>query len=493
MTENSEQQPTLMACIEAIVNSSERLRTLRNLTFQTSDGYIPNILSTSHYYRIKAEMDSRPQVIYIPRQLDMIRQAQIYMACDVTRASQAGVLAKARYFRRELLLMYNQEPIYTDIIIEEGGDTLRDQLNRYALKHDRDPIRKLIKEMTSLTQRLHNSSIIHGRITPDNIYTDSSRLTMLLGGYPMVQSRSAGADNQILLTIATALYIIGSSPLAYQRSGGVELFIPHMLTGLLPLIETWQSPMARRMLELFQAIRKGNLTNKHTEQLLGILSDMPFDDTMAVILQEHHQQIKGDIIRIIHPKMAEVPPKPQATSEQNQGLVDFASCEVVCTMCEMLIRFMRDGKWGYADRKGHPLPLPPLVEAGEFYEGRAAVCTTDGWGLIDSEGRFVMEAKYEELYWHREYNVVTARIAGRWSLFNRSGQQIISTHYDHIGRCSEGFFSVSRSGKYSFINTEGRQLTDLRYDEVFDFKNGRALVFCDGISHHINTSGKRVD
>ncbi len=493
MDNYTEQHPTLVACIEALSNASERLRTLTGLSLSTIHDRLPAILTTSSYYRIPARIDGSPYNIYIPREVDMFQRAGLYMACDVTRISRAGILARATYLPQELLIVLDNNTLRTDIIIESAGLTLRSYLNHHAMQNDQTPIRTLLQGIAALAEKLHTSSLVHGQIIPERIHiNDSHQLTMTLAGYPVVQQRSAAADNQMLLTIATALYIIGSSPIAYQQSG-VELFVPRVLTSILPFIEGWQSPMARRMTELLHTIRKGNPKNKHTEQLLREIAQTPFDDTMESTLAQYYQHSNGNQITIIRPKSSTANTESLGVVSQNDGLIDFSTCQVVCAMCEMLIRYMRDGAWGYADREGRRLPLPPLMEAGEFYEGRAAVRTAEGWGLINSEGHFVMEARYDALHWHREHNVVTACLNGKWHLYDRTAQQLTSFPYDFIGKCCEGYMAVGRSGRYSFIDTNGHQLTDLRYDEVFDFKGGRAQVFCNGCSHHIDTNGKRID
>jgi len=92
-------------------------------------------------------------------------------------------------------------------------------------------------------------------------------------------------------------------------------------------------------------------------------------------------------------------------------------------MCEGLTCVCGESGYGFVDEAERvAIPLQYLW-AGDFAEGRAMVETPTGMGLIDKQGRYVIEPRCEIV----EYNAYTGcsrvRSEGLWARFDYLGRQ----------------------------------------------------------------------
>ncbi len=63
--------------------------------------------------------------------------------------------------------------------------------------------------------------------------------------------------------------------------------------------------------------------------------------------------------------------------------------------------------------------------AGDFHEGRAEVETETGMGLIDKEGRYIIEPKYKIVDYDVDCGLSRVRQGDQWALFSYTGEQIL--------------------------------------------------------------------
>jgi len=154
----------------------------------------------------------------------------------------------------------------------------------------------------------------------------------------------------------------------------------------------------------------------------------------------------------------------------------------------------------------------------------APVKLNDRWGLIDTDGRFVVSPIYfniepyscglaafstsftgmvlwnfgPEVYRGRgpsEANLSTSfgpRSAGQWGFLDYTGKTAIHPKFDHVRAFCEDAVAVSVSGKWGFINKAGEFITELVYAGAGDFKDGRAIVQFDEKCGLIDQSGTFV-
>lgn len=83
-----------------------------------------------------------------------------------------------------------------------------------------------------------------------------------------------------------------------------------------------------------------------------------------------------------------------------------------------------NGLCGFVDERNNPVIPAQYLWAGNFREGRAAVETPTGMGLIDREGRYVIPPEYEIVEYDAPASVVRVRQHGRWALYDYLGRRI---------------------------------------------------------------------
>lgn len=95
--------------------------------------------------------------------------------------------------------------------------------------------------------------------------------------------------------------------------------------------------------------------------------------------------------------------------------------------------------------------------------------TSNKWGLKNSEGEIIVDAKYDF--------VGTGPYDGMIIINN-------GCHFDEVGERA--------GGKWGFLNSKGEEIVPLKYEEAQDFSNGLAPVMLNGMWGFINNKGNTV-
>lgn len=119
---------------------------------------------------------------------------------------------------------------------------------------------------------------------------------------------------------------------------------------------------------------------------------------------------------------------------------------------------------------GETLNKEPFIWAEPMREGRAMVQTSEGWGLMQSNGEWCLPPIYEEVEWDEEINLCVAMHEGLWNLFDREGNALTATPYDWIGSPTNGLFPARRDGRLTFINTAGCEITPPELQTTTDYE-----------------------
>jgi hypothetical protein len=157
------------------------------------------------------------------------------------------------------------------------------------------------------------------------------------------------------------------------------------------------------------------------------------------------------------------------------------------------IRLVRDGGgWMYVDRAGRAVIDDVWLTAEPFRGSRAQVETREGHGLIDMNGRRVLEPVYEEVVWDDYWGLVTTMAEGRWLLADSDGTVLTAEPYDWLGECSEGMVLAQKGDKCGFLDVCGREAVPCIYDDASSFSDGCALVTLDGEEFFIDPRGRKI-
>jgi hypothetical protein len=116
-----------------------------------------------------------------------------------------------------------------------------------------------------------------------------------------------------------------------------------------------------------------------------------------------------------------------------------------------LLSIEKNGKYGLVEESTGKIIVPLKFDRAEcISEGRAVVRQGELWGLLDLEGRFIVEPKFYGIDWFHEglaaVNVDPERSGnfsdGKYGYIDRSGRMVIEPQFLHASSFSEGRAAV---------------------------------------------------
>lgn len=135
---------------------------------------------------------------------------------------------------------------------------------------------------------------------------------------------------------------------------------------------------------------------------------------------------------------------------------------------EGLAKFKSGNFWGYVDTQGNVAVSLQFLYAANFYEGLAAVRTTNNqWGFIDKIGRYAVAPKFA-CVWRFSEGVASVNVGG---------------YFD--GKSCKG-------GKWGLINKQGTYLVEPILDNAEMFRNGTIKITYQGVKYLLDHSGNYI-
>ncbi len=183
--------------------------------------------------------------------------------------------------------------------------------------------------------------------------------------------------------------------------------------------------------------------------------------------------------------------------------------------------------WTFVNLEGRELKVPIYSDVWQFSYGAAPVQIGGvKWGLIDTEGSYIVEPTYDEMKEGGD-GLFPARIGEKWGLVDFNGQTVIDFTYDGMKPPKDGIVGVRQGnawgylslgsrefiftpqaedvwrfgddrgpvridGKWGFIDKSGKLVIQAEYDDVWDFNEGLAPVKLGEVWGYIDASGKQV-
>ncbi|WAP70371.1 WG repeat-containing protein [Jiella pelagia] len=119
--------------------------------------------------------------------------------------------------------------------------------------------------------------------------------------------------------------------------------------------------------------------------------------------------------------------------------------------------------------------LPPLFDSAESFDGGfAAVSIRDKWGLIGSNGYWIIEPRFDALRVGESATFAVKQDA-RWGLASPK-TVITEAIYDDVRACSNGLCAFRQGLKWGFLTKFGAVGIRPSFDDVRDFKGDYAAV-----------------
>lgn len=474
---------TVNSYIEALLNSSNYFKTLSRLYPETDINGMPIFYTTSKTIVFSVTRDDKKWHLTIPIGYTETEKDIIELGCSKTQIGEKFI-CEARYFRREMLVFDTEgEGLYVDIILQPAHDTIHHFIRKNSNSHNKAPIRKALESVADIAEHFDQREIIHGTLCARNVCVDNKHQICLLD-YPLSLIRNIQNDNSAFLTLSILLYIMGCQPNAYRLMNNENYFdsviFKQNFKNILSAAEFCKlTPLIEALNKVYDTPSRADIIQIVRQLALTSFEDMP-------ILENLIQPKKGSI------KIVKTVTEKSSLSDVSLK-INFEECDFVGNLCDTLMRYRFDEQWGYTDRLGNKLNVEKkLIDAHDFYEGRAVVRTTKGFALIDRQGIEVMTDEWGDMVWHGKDNIVTAcNRQGLWHIYNRSGEQLSTVMCQWMGGCHEGTIVAKQGNKFGYINSDGKPLTEFIYNQAASFDKGKALVEINGNQYYIDHTGRK--
>ena len=467
--------PPVTALCETLMNHDGRFRTLRGLSPVLDATGTPIFRVGSTTVNFEVHIDSASYVLRIPYGTTARSLEAASRHAAVT--NHESPLCECRYLRSELLVfMADGNAVRMDAILERipRGVRLKEFIRTNLHSQGRKSIRQLLDSYAAVNSWFEKNASVHGHIRHRDIFVEEDG-TLKIANRIHCHEYSCDADRTALIELSLLTYVVGCEPRVFQSVWSRRT--PEERQQLLHAIKL-QSEFSRqpRLTEICTMLAEGRTPDAaQTDAMLHDIASARFID-MSLLYGLLYEPQETETVTAF-------PAIPDDTV--------YRTLESAGPQSGGILRCRNSrGLWSYETCDGVRIG-GEYVAAGDFYEGRAAVATTEGCGLLDSNGNYVMPPEYEMLEWYGPENIAVASRDGCFGLYDRMGRTLTGLPYDWIGEPSEGKLAVRRGASYGYITTAGVEATELKYTEAYSYRNGMALVESNGQQYFIDHDGRR--
>ena len=166
--------------------------------------------------------------------------------------------------------------------------------------------------------------------------------------------------------------------------------------------------------------------------------------------------------------------------------------------CSGVIPVYVEEKWSYYDYAAGKYSLIGYDDASSFIDGIAAVKKDGTWRLINTQGEYVCDTRFDDIKLHGngDYafeNVMVAKENGTYGLYDAKGNTISEFRCkDADAFYGEPIAYQDNSGKWGYVDSKGEVVHSPEFDEVKSFSHGLAAVRTDNGWGYMNELYKVV-
>lgn len=156
-----------------------------------------------------------------------------------------------------------------------------------------------------------------------------------------------------------------------------------------------------------------------------------------------------------------------------------------CAVCNIA------GEWGYIDQQGNMCVDYQYSNANSFVNGKAIVQSGKAWGVIDDKGKFVINPQFEEM--KDDINQYLVRQNNKWGWCDIAGKIGIEPQFAEANPFGLSELAPVKPGyKYGFINKKGKLVIDAQFDTALPFNGNTAWVMSKGKGGFIDKDAKYI-
>ncbi len=183
---------------------------------------------------------------------------------------------------------------------------------------------------------------------------------------------------------------------------------------------------------------------------------------------------------------------PDRTHHLRDGLPAYGSrFDEVLQFHEPGMAPVRDGSGAYhIYSNGAPAYRRRFRRTFGFYDGRAAVETSDGWSHVLPDGKRFSQVKYAWCGNFQEGRCPVRHRDGTYSHIDLEGDEVYTAQYKYVGDYRDGYAVVQgEDGLHSHIDLRGELLHGVWFVNLDVYHKGRALAEDRAGWHHVSMDG----
>lgn len=474
---------TISQYIEAVQNPNGRFRTLAGIYPVTDESDEPLMTTGDICANFEVIFEGKPYILKCLLSASTKHKEHLESVSLFTQLIQTPFLVPHKYLEDELTVFDASEKACTvDTILcqKPDGTPLNRILEQAASMNDSSTIWNTGKMLPKMAAWMWDNEFSAGSLSTKTLFIRSGNIPVMTD-YTYARRKRSLTDIRAICSLEAALYCCACEPRLYKT------FLEEHLT-------------SRNKLISLAADLNVRLGDEQTSTLIGLLALLStecanYDEYVAYLLELASKLASEEPTRITSlSDMAdditnESDPNPQKPkTDFTAGKYTYVG-EPNCN----LMRAFDGEKWCYIDKTGKTAISGNFIDASDFEEDRAVVETPEGFGLIDTNGKFILPPSFDDLDWDSYNNIAIATKDGKSGIFSRSGEQLSPLCYDQILNCSEGLIPARKNGMYGYLGKDGSVAIDFKFDDVFSFRDGVARVKHSGHEILIDADGNEID
>lgn len=476
---------TISQYIEAVQNPNGRFRTLKDLFALPDDSGEPRMQTGDICADFDVMFQNGHHILKCLLGVNAKHRERLKEIALFTQLIDTPYLIPYTYLEDEITVFDTAGKAQScDALLRKKpeGARLCDFLTDAAAANDSTTIWKFGSQLPELAKWMWDNEFSAGSISSHSIYIGKKGSPVLTDYTHALRKRSL-TDIRAICALEAVLYCCACEPRLFKT------FFEKHLTGRSKLIG-----LAGELNEL--------LADEGTSTLTGLLAMLSaesanYDEYVAYLFELSGKLASEEPLRIGSlSSLADTLTDSHDAKHDGSMKTTDGKLSKYTYLGELSCNLMRafDGrKWCYVDTTGKAVICGGFLDASDFEEGRAVVETDKGFGIIDTDGKFIVDAVYDDLDWDSYNNIAIATRDGKSGLFSRMGERLTGLSYDHILNCNDGLIPARKGKLFGYLRKDGSVAIDFMFEDAFGFRDGVARVRHSGHDILIDTEGNEID
>ncbi|GMU85796.1 MAG: hypothetical protein AMXMBFR48_10380 [Ignavibacteriales bacterium] len=187
---------------------------------------------------------------------------------------------------------------------------------------------------------------------------------------------------------------------------------------------------------------------------------------------------------------------PKAINTKGEVIFTLSEAQDVYLFSEGLSAFSIIGddgkKWGFVDKEGKIVINPQFSAVAQFYNDKCAVKNSEGkWGYIGKDGAIAINYQFDRANGFVSDKAVVA-VDNKYGVINSEGKYVINPQFSYLSNDNDLFLFI-QDGKAGWCDHDGKIVINPQFTAAFNFRgNEYGAVKSSDTFGYIDKEGKYV-